>query len=132
MTDFKQTSRSRRTSCAQASVLATVPATFTKAQAETILAITKISATDSGFAERFLQACASDFTDAQAQCIHELLQLDADDLRATVADAMEPCDLRRRLRSWCEGETASGLEVDVPSETEGIGLNPTGATPTAR
>ena len=114
MKDFKRTSHSHRARCAQPFVLVTIPATFSEKQAETILAITKISATDSELAEQLLLACVREhFTDAQAQCIHELLQLDADDLRATVADAMEPCDLRRRLRSRCDGEPVSDLEDDL-------------------
>lgn len=85
-----------------------IPATFTEAQAETILAISRISATDSGFAEQLLQAWTPErFTEAQARCVHEMLKLDADDLRATIADAMEPCALRQKLRSRPEGEPAS-------------------------
>ena len=130
MKDFKQTSRSQRASCAQANVLATVPATFTEEQAETILVIAKISRPDSGFAEQLVQGCAPQrFTDAQAQCIHELLQLDADDLRATLVDAMEPCNLRRRLCSQCD--LASSLDGDIRRETEGDGSRSDGCDDTS-
>lgn len=79
-----------------------------------ILAIAKISATDNGFAEQLLQAWTPErFALAQAQCIREMLQLNADDLLATIVDALEPCGLRRRVRSQQEGEPASGLETQV-------------------
>jgi hypothetical protein len=107
MLDFKQTSRSRRVSLEEPSVRVDIPATFTEAQAETILAISRISATDSGFAEQLLQAWTPErFTEAQARCVHEMLKLHADDLRATIADAMEPCALRQRLRLRSHGEPA--------------------------
>jgi hypothetical protein len=133
MKDFKQTSRSKRPNRAPARLLANIPATFTEVQAETILAIRRICATDSGLAEQLIQAWTPKrFTDAQAQCIQEMLQLDADDLRATIADAMEPCDLRRRLRAPHEEEPASRLEVDAPIESERMGLDMTSAPPPSR
>ena len=77
-----------------------IPETFSEVQAETILAINKISATDWGFAQQLLQAWTPGrFTGSQAQCVHEMLQLGAEDMKATLADAMEPCALRQRLRS---------------------------------
>jgi len=132
MKNFKQTSRSQRASCAQANVLVAVPATFTEVQAEKILAIAKISRPVSGFAEQLVQGCAPErFTDAQAQCIHELLQLDADDLRATLVDAMEPCNLRRRLGSQCD-LASSGLEGDIRREAEEAGSRIDGGDDTWR
>jgi len=123
MNVFQRIFRSRQARLAPLPVFVDIPGTFTELQAKTILGLSKISATDSGIAEQVLQAWTPErFTGAQARCIHEMLQLDADDLRATLADAMEPCDLRRKLRSGHEieeGEPASGVEM--PQETEGTG-----------
>ena len=122
---FQRIFRSQQARLAPLPVFVDIPGTFTELQAKTILGLSKISATDSGIAEQVLQAWTPQrFTDAQARCIHEMLQLDADDLRATLADAMEPCDLRRKLRSGYEveeSEPASGVEVDMPQQTEGTG-----------
>ncbi|MDM0109349.1 hypothetical protein QTH97_30780 [Variovorax sp. J22R24] len=98
MKELKRPSRSQ--SDPLLPVLADIPATFTEAQAETIFALMNISAIDSELADHLLSAWSAErFSVAQARCIHEMLQLDADDLRATLADALEPCGLRRRLSS---------------------------------
>ena len=112
MKEFKRTSRSQSACNAPLSVFVDIPATFTEAQAETILAIAKISPIHSRLAEQLLQAWSPKrFTDAQARCIQEILQLDAGDLRATIADAVEPCELRRRLFLRPEGEPTAEIEV---------------------
>lgn len=75
-----------------------IPATFTQAQAEWILALHKLGAHDRARASQIL----CDWTPArcsraQAACIEALLDLDAQDLHATLADAMEDGELRSRL-----------------------------------
>jgi hypothetical protein len=75
-----------------------IPATFTQEQAEWILALHKLAAHDRSRAMQIL----CDWTPArcsraQATCIEALLDLDTRDLHATLADAMEDGDLRRRL-----------------------------------
>ena len=102
-----------KTSRARSSVLVPIPETFSEVQAESILAIKRISASDRGFAQLLLRAWTPErFSGVQAKCIQEMLRLSAEDLRATLADAMEPCDLRQRLRSRCTELLTSGLEVD--------------------
>ena len=102
-----------KTSRARSSVLVPIPETFSEVQAESILAIKRISASDRGFAQRLLRAWTpARFSAAQSRCIQEMLHLSAEDLRATLADAMEPCDLRQRLRSRCTELLTSGLEAD--------------------
>ena len=94
---------SRRAPSSPATSIATaldIPATFTQEQAEWILALHKLGTHDRSRATQIL----SDWTPArcsraQAACIEALLELDAQDLRATLADAMEDGDLRRRLRA---------------------------------
>jgi hypothetical protein len=75
-----------------------IPATFTQEQAEWILALHKLGAHDRARASQIL----CDWTPArcsraQAACIEALLDLDAQDLHATLADAMEDGELRSRL-----------------------------------
>ncbi|MDM0035565.1 hypothetical protein QTI33_25760 [Variovorax sp. J22P271] len=75
-----------------------IPATFTQQQAEWILALHRLAARDRSRATQIL----CDWTPArcsraQATCIEALLDLDTRDLHATLADAMEDGDLRRRL-----------------------------------
>ena len=76
-----------------------IPETFTESQAELILSLAEVSATDSGAsAERLLQDWTPvRFSEAQAACIREMLALEVEELRATLVDAMEPCALRLRL-----------------------------------
>ncbi len=96
---FQRIFRSQQARFAPLPVFVDIPGTFTELQAKTILAISKIMP----------QAWTPQrFTNAQARCIHEMLQLDADDLRATLADAMEPCDLRRKLRSGMRASPRQG------------------------
>ena len=80
-------------------VAAPIPATFTSVQAKWVLAVDAINAYDKALATRLLMAWTpTRFSQAQAQCVLELLALKRQDLRATLADAMEPCELRDRLR----------------------------------
>lgn len=76
-----------------------IPDTFTESQAELILSLAEVSATDSyASAERLLQEWTpAHFTESQAACIREMLALEAGELKATLVDAMEPCELRLRL-----------------------------------
>lgn len=75
-----------------------IPAPFTQEQAEWILALHKLGARDRSRATQVLRDWApARCSPAQATCIEALLDLDAQDLRDTLADAMEDCDLRGRL-----------------------------------
>ncbi|MDL9999438.1 hypothetical protein QTI24_12535 [Variovorax sp. J22P240] len=81
-----------------ARLLRDIPATFSEEQADAVLDLEVIAARDQSRAGRRLRECTpSLFTRAQAECVRELLSLDPWDLRATLADAMEPCELRDRL-----------------------------------
>jgi hypothetical protein len=133
MKDFKRTALFQQAGQTLRRLFVDIPSTFTEAQAESILAISKIKATDSGLSEQLLQAWTPErFTEAQVRCVREMLELEVDDLRATIADAMEPCELRQRLCSRREGDPVSRVEVDVPHEAEGMGLDLMGARPSAR
>jgi hypothetical protein len=75
-----------------------IPATFTQAQAEWILALHKLGAHDRARASQILcDSTPERCSRAQAACIEALLGLDARDLHATLADAMEDGELRSRL-----------------------------------
>lgn len=74
-----------------------IPETFTAAQAEWVLALNEAAGT--GVALPSIASTPTRFSAAQAECVRELLKLDAEDFRATLADAMEPCPLRNRLRA---------------------------------
>ena len=81
-----------------AALLLGIPGTFTAEQADAVLDLEVIAARDQARAGRRLRECTpSLFTRAQAECVRELLSLEPRDLHATLADAMEPCELRNRL-----------------------------------
>ena len=78
-----------------------IPPTFTARQAETVLALARLDEGSDQAAARLVQSLShSHFSPEHATCIQELLQLDWHDLVATLLDAMEPCDLRDRLRAF--------------------------------
>ena len=80
-----------------------IPETFTGEQAEWILALHRLHSHDRARALQILADYAPlRCSEAQAACIEELLALDALDLRATLVDAMEDCELRHRLRAQSE------------------------------
>ena len=108
-----------KTSRARSSVLVPIPETFSEVQAESILAIKRISASNWAFAQLLLRSWTPErFSGVQARCIQEMLHLSPEDLRATLADAMEPCDLRQRLRSRCTELLTPGSKsiADMPDE----------------
>ena len=73
--------------------------TFTADEAEGILAIEELNAYNSVRAAVVLDSLPPDcFSEAQVQCIRQMLLLKHDEFLATLADAMEPCELRDRLR----------------------------------
>ncbi|MGO4389718.1 hypothetical protein AB4Z46_00060 [Variovorax sp. M-6] len=77
-----------------------IPATFTAAQVETILALNeKIDDAKAGAAQLLNAMTPTRFSAAQAECIRELLTLNVRDFHATLADAMELGPLRDRLRT---------------------------------
>lgn len=78
-----------------------IPATFTAEQVESILALNEMfDNARTGAAVQLLKSLTpTRFTAAQAECIRELLTLDVRDFHATLADAMELCPLRNRLRA---------------------------------
>ncbi|MDN8615158.1 hypothetical protein [Variovorax ginsengisoli] len=87
-----------------------IPAPFTQEQAEWILALHKLGVRDRSRATQVLHDWTpARCSPAQATCIEALLDLDAQDLHDTLADAMEDCDLcgrladdaQRSLRSSC-------------------------------
>ncbi|MDM0107914.1 hypothetical protein QTH97_23405 [Variovorax sp. J22R24] len=81
-----------------ARLLLDIPATFSAEQADAVLDLEVIASRDQARAGRRLRECTpSLFTRAQVECVRELLSLEPRDLHATLADAMEPCDLRDRL-----------------------------------
>lgn len=76
------------------------PETFTEIQARLILSLVKLQERDGSTTAKLIEAFTpSRFTEAQAACVLGLLELDADDFRATLVDAMQPCELRERLRA---------------------------------
>ncbi|MDM0075639.1 hypothetical protein QTH90_14645 [Variovorax sp. J2P1-59] len=75
-----------------------IPSAFSAAQAAAVLDLESMALQDGAAAERRLREWTpSVFSRAQARCVHELLSLDPRELRATLVDAMEPCELRDRL-----------------------------------
>ena len=77
-----------------------IPATFTAEQVESILALhDMIVDAKSGVAQLLKSLTPTRFSAAQAECIRELLSLNVQDFHATLADAMELCPLRDRLRA---------------------------------
>lgn len=77
-----------------------IPETFTAAQAEWVIAWNEAAGNaGTGVALQLDASTPTRFSAAQAECIRELLNLNAQDFRATLADAMEPCPLRNRLRA---------------------------------
>jgi hypothetical protein len=75
------------------------PDTFTETQARLALSLAKVKSRDPHAARKLVQAFTpSGFNRAQAICVLEMLDLAGDDFRATLADAMQPCELRDRLR----------------------------------
>jgi hypothetical protein len=76
-----------------------IPGAFTETQARLILALAKLKATHSSTIERLVEVFTpTRFTQAQAARVLEILALDTDCGRATLADAMQPCELRQSLR----------------------------------
>lgn len=77
-----------------------IPEAFTETQARLILALAKLKATHSSTIEQLVEVFTpTRFTQAQAARILEILALDGDHCRATLADAMQPCELRQSLRA---------------------------------
>ena len=77
-----------------------IPSTFSAEQVESILALHEmIDDAKSGVAQLLKAMTPTRFTAAQAECIRELLTLNVRDFHATLADAMELCPLRDRLRA---------------------------------
>ena len=80
--------------------MATHAQTFTEAQGHLIVALAKVHAEDLSESQRLLQFWTpARFTPAQTECIQGMLALEADDLRETLVDALEPCALRVQLRA---------------------------------
>ncbi|MDM0001471.1 hypothetical protein QTI24_22900 [Variovorax sp. J22P240] len=77
-----------------------IPDAFTETQARLILALVKLKATHSSTIEQLVEVFTpTRFTRAQAARVLEILALDTDYGRATLADAMQPCELRQSLRA---------------------------------
>lgn len=68
-----------------------IPEQFTEFQARLILALAKLKATSNASVDHLVAALTpARFTPAQADCVLEMLTLAMNDLRETLADAMQP------------------------------------------
>jgi hypothetical protein len=92
--------------------MAGIPATFTAQQVESILALNEmIDNAKTGAAQLLKSLTPTRFTAAQAECIRELLTLNVRDFHATLADAMELCPLRSRLRASARSLSQDSVEA---------------------
>jgi len=77
-----------------------IPAAFTVSQADKVLELERIGRQARAGAALLLKASMpAHFSEAQAECVTQMLRLTPEELRATLADAIEPGALRDRLRA---------------------------------
>ena len=81
---------------AQAHLTLDIPAAFSEDQSRLIIALKDLGM-ERNDASWLLWASPTEFSQAQVQCVLDMLALNAQDFCATMADAMAPCALRGQL-----------------------------------